>query len=190
MRSTPKKLAVPVLLAAFATIATATIGPLTASAAPDPVASASSVHAAEVRADIAKRANGEVGTAETGDNCNPYGPCESWCALFATWVWRKSGIDIPQYAFTGDIYNWGKQKGRAHSGDTGMKVGDIVLYGTGPDSVNTSVHTGVVVAVSGGKITTVEGNSGDKVSKHGPFDPQHAKDAGRPANIYGWVSAG
>lgn len=49
-----------------------------------------------------------------------------------------------------------------------MKPGDIVLYGTGPQSTSTSVHTGVVVAVGNGTITTVEGNS---------------------ANIYGWVSA-
>jgi hypothetical protein len=70
-----------------------------------------------------------------------------------------------------------------------MKPGDIVLYGTGPQSTSTSVHTGVVVAVGNGKITTVEGNSDDKVRKHGPFNPKKAKDAGRPANIYGWVSA-
>ncbi|QWF81336.1 CHAP domain-containing protein [Amycolatopsis sp. CA-230715] len=146
---------------------------------------------ASVRDDIAKLANGEIGTGENppGSNCTPYGPCESWCAHFATWAWRKAGIDIPNYGFTGDIYTWGKQKGRAHATDTGMHTGDIVLYGTGPSSVDTSVHTGIVVAASGGKITTVEGNSGDEVSKHGPFDPQHAEAAGRPADIYGWVSA-
>ena len=35
--------------------------------------------------------------------CNPYGPCEEWCALFATWAWEQAGIPIPRYAFTGDI---------------------------------------------------------------------------------------
>ncbi|TDW54701.1 CHAP domain-containing protein [Kribbella pratensis] len=147
--------------------------------------------AAETRTQIVNAANGEVGQGETppGSNCNPYGACESWCAHFATWTWRKAGSDIPNYGFTGDIYTWGQRKGRAHSGNTGMKPGDIVLYGTGPQNTSTSLHTGVVVATGNGKITTVEGNSHDKVQKLGPFDPKHAKNAGRPGNIYGWVSA-
>ncbi len=119
----------------------------------------------------------------------PYGPCQAWCAHFATWTWRKAGINIPNYGFTGDIYTWGRSKGRAHSTNTGMQPGDIVLYGTGPQNTSTSVHTGVVVAVGKGKITTVEGNSNNAVRKHGPFDPTQAKAAGRPGNIYGWVAA-
>ena len=60
---------------------------------------------------------------------------------------RQAGIDIPNYGFTGDIYPWGQDRGRAHSGDTGMQPGDIVLFGTGPEDTDSSVHTGVVVAV-------------------------------------------
>ncbi|MGW5189922.1 CHAP domain-containing protein [Kribbella sp. NPDC004138] len=148
--------------------------------------------AADTRTTIVNAANGEVGQQETppGSNCNPYGPCEAWCAHFATWTWRQAGIQIPNYGFTGDIYTWGQGKGRTHDGDTGMQPGDIVLYGTSPDDTDTSVHTGVVVAVgTDGRITTVEGNSGNEVRKHGPFDPQHAGNAGRPADIYAWVSA-
>jgi len=40
-----------------------------------------------------------------GAYCNPYGPCEQWCALFATWVWNQVGVAIPRYAFVGDVYN-------------------------------------------------------------------------------------
>jgi hypothetical protein len=29
---------------------------------------------------------------DTGYFCNPYGPCEQWCALFATWAWRQAGV--------------------------------------------------------------------------------------------------
>ena len=36
----------------------------------------------------------------------PYGPCEEWCALFATWVWEQAGVPIPSYPFTGSIYDW------------------------------------------------------------------------------------
>ena len=41
-----------------------------------------------------------------GSYCNPYGPCEQWCALFATWAWEQAGIPIPRYAFTGDMDGW------------------------------------------------------------------------------------
>ncbi len=41
-----------------------------------------------------------------GQFCNPYGPCEEWCALFATWVWEQAGVPIPSYPFTGSIYDW------------------------------------------------------------------------------------
>ncbi len=30
-----------------------------------------------------------------GQFCNPYGPCEEWCALFATWVWQQAGVPDP-----------------------------------------------------------------------------------------------
>jgi cell wall-associated NlpC family hydrolase len=168
-------------------------GALTAAAIPvatTPVA-ASTVRPATVRTDIVSIANGQLGTGEDppGSNCTPYGPCEAWCALFATWTWRQAGISIPKYDFTGDIYTWGQGKGRAHSTNTGMQPGDIVLYGTGPQNTDTSLHTGIVVAVGTGTITTVEGNSDNQVEKHGPFDPTHARSAGRPGNIYGWVSA-
>ncbi|GAA0923504.1 hypothetical protein GCM10009554_01680 [Kribbella koreensis] len=168
----------PVLLLTSTLLST---GAVTAAAAP----------AVDTRTAIVDAANGELGQGETppGSNCTPYGPCEAWCAHFATWTWRQAGINIPNYGFTGDIYTWGQGKGRAHSTNTGMQPGDIVLYGTGPQNTDTSVHTGVVVAVGNGKITTVEGNASNAVRKFGPFDPTHAKAAGRPGNIYGWVAA-
>ncbi|WP_344311174.1 CHAP domain-containing protein [Fodinicola feengrottensis] len=168
-------------------------GALTVTATPVAAlaATATVVQPATVRTDIVSIANSELGIGENppGSNCTKYGPCEAWCALFATWVWRQAGISIPQYDFTGDIYTWGQGKGRAHSTNTGMQPGDIVLYGTGPQNTDTSLHTGIVVAVGTGTITTVEGNSDNQVEKHGPFDPTHAHAAGRPGNIYGWVSA-
>jgi hypothetical protein len=131
-----------------------------------------------------------VGENPPGSNCTKYSSaCEAWCAHFATWAWRKAGSSIPNYGFTGDIYTWGQNKGRAHNTNTGMQPGDIVLYGTGPQNTDSSVHTGVVVATGDGTITTIEGNSKNAVRKIGPFDPKHAKNAGLPGNIYGWVSA-
>ena len=64
--------------------------------------------------------------------CNPYGPCEQWCALFATWAWEQAGIPIPRYAFTGDIWGWAAAYGAVLPPTATPAVGDAVLYGTGP----------------------------------------------------------
>ena len=110
--------------------------------------------------------------------CNPYGPCEEWCALFATWVWRHAGIPIPSYAFTGDIYDWAAFHGALLPPTATPDPGDAVLYGTGPQTVATSVHVGIVAQVwPDGAIDTVEGNAGPgrtgwlSVIINGPFLP-------------------
>ena len=77
-----------------------------------------------------------------GPYCNPYGPCEEWCALFATWAWEQAGIPIPRFAFTGDIWSWAATYGADLPPTAMPAVGDAVLYGTGPSSTATSVHVG------------------------------------------------
>jgi CHAP domain len=113
-----------------------------------------------------------------GPYCNPYGPCEEWCALFATWVWRQAGIPIPSYAFTGDIYQWAATNGAVLPPTALPAVGDAVLYGTGPSSTATSVHVGIVTQVwPDGAIMTVAGDAGPgrdgylSVALDGPFLP-------------------
>jgi CHAP domain len=115
---------------------------------------------------------------DTGRLCNPYGPCEEWCALFATWVWRHAGVPIPSYAFTGDIYYWAGGHGALLPPTATPAPGDAVLYGTGPQSVASSVHVGIVTQVwPDGAIDTVEGNAGPgrtgwlSVIINGPFLP-------------------
>ena len=73
---------------------------------------------------------------DTGYFCNPYGPCEAWCALFATWVWEQAGVPIPSYAFTGDIYYWAADHTGRAAPDRVPPAGDAVLYGTGPWSTS------------------------------------------------------
>ena len=47
---------------------------------------------------IVSVANSQVNSdPDRGRYCNPYGPCEEWCALFATWVWETAGVPIPSY---------------------------------------------------------------------------------------------
>jgi CHAP domain len=115
---------------------------------------------------------------DTGYFCNPYGPCEAWCALFATWAWRQAGIAIPSYAFVGDIYDWAAVHGAVLPPTARPDPGDAVLYGTGPQNVDTSVHVGIVTQVwPDGAIDTVDGDSGPgrvgwlSVTINGPYLP-------------------
>ncbi len=82
---------------------------------------------------IVSLAASQIGPSpDGGDYCNPYGPCEQWCALFATWVWEKAGIRVPRYAFVGDVYRWAARHTRVISARHKPAPGDLVLYGTGP----------------------------------------------------------
>ena len=130
---------------------------------------------------ITQIAAGQVGPDpdnNQGAFCNPYGPCEPWCALFATWVWRRAGISVPSYAFTGSMFSWGAASGELLPASAVAAPGDALLYGTGPQSTDTSVHTGIVVQVwPDGAVLTVEGDAGPapsgqlNVVVNGPFLP-------------------
>ena len=111
-----------------------------------------------------------------GAFCNPYGPCEQWCSLFATWVWETAGVGIPRYPFVGSVYDWGASYGVDLSPSTRPTPGDAILYGTGPENVDTSVHIGIVSQVwPDGEVITVEGDAGPGVTGqlnviiNGPF---------------------
>jgi hypothetical protein len=130
--------------------------------------------------------------AAQGAYCNPYGPCEAWCSLFATWVWEQAGIPIPRYAFTGDMWYWSATYGLDLPPWASPDVGDAVLYGTGPQNVVTSVHVALVVeSWPDGGLITVGGDSGPgrdgalSTNIDGPFLPSHAADYGGMP-IYGF----
>jgi hypothetical protein len=124
--------------------------------------------------------------------CNPFGPCEPWCALFATWVWETEGIPIPRYAFVGYVYDWAATHTGVLPPTATPAKGDLVLYGTGPQTVDTAVHMGVVAQVwPDGAIATIEGDSGPaptgylNVTINGPFLPYDSINAnGMPIFAY------
>lgn len=141
-----------------------------------PVAAPSGVAANVVRA-ATSQVGGNPDLSE-GPFCNPYGPCEQWCALFATWTFQAAGVGIPSYPFVGDLYGWGASLGLDLPASAIPKPGDAVLYGTGPYNTNTSVHVGVVAEVwPDGEVITVEGDAGPgqtgqlNVIINGPFMP-------------------
>jgi hypothetical protein len=136
------------------------------------------VNSAAITSVATSQAGPDPDTAQ-GAFCNPYGPCEAWCALFVTWVWAQAGIPVPSIPFTGNVYAWAAAHGRILPGDVLPAPGDAVIYGTGPQSTATSVHTGLVVEVwPDSAVLTVEGDAGPAPSGqlatiiNGPFLPR------------------
>ncbi|MEN3360146.1 MAG: peptidoglycan DL-endopeptidase CwlO [Mycobacteriales bacterium] len=130
-------------------------------------AAAPAAAAAVSRATVLRIARSQLGYRERGNNCTKYGPCEEWCSLFATWVWRHAGVAIPSYAFTGDVYRWGQRHHLAY-GRAALrqaKPGDVLLFGTGPGTTRTSTHIGIVERVAAGRVTLIEGNSSNRVQR-------------------------
>jgi hypothetical protein len=132
---------------------------------------------------IVSAANSQVNAdPDRGSFCNPYGPCEEWCALFATWVWQQAGVPIPSYPFTGSIYSWAASHTAVLPPTAAVVPGDDVLYGTGPGSTSTSLHVAVITQVwRDGAIVTIDGDAGPAPSGslavvvNGPFLPSQSQ---------------
>jgi peptidoglycan DL-endopeptidase CwlO len=114
---------------------------------------------------VVERARSQLGYREGAGNANKYGPTGYWCSNFATWVWQKSGVDIGILPFTGDVYQWGRERGLAYQSLSQARPGDVLLFGTGPQSPSTSTHIGIVERVHGDQVTLIEGNSADQVRR-------------------------
>jgi hypothetical protein len=150
-------------------------------------------HPSTTASAIVSVANSQVAAdPDRGAYCNPYGPCEEWCALFATWVWEHAGVPIPSYAFTGSIYSWAASTTGVLPPTAAPSVGDDVLYGTGPWSTATSLHVGVIVQTwPDGAIVTIEGDAGPApdgslaVVINGPYLPSQSESYnGMPIYAY------
>lgn len=84
-----------------------------------------------------------------------------WCAAAVVSWWQQAGIRVLKSARCRDLAAWGKQKGLYSKSPA---VGAMVLYG--PEG--SEYHIGIVVAIDGRKITTIEGNtSGGGFSRNG-----------------------
>ncbi|MBV1855279.1 CHAP domain-containing protein [Catellatospora tritici] len=149
-----------------------------------------SVASGNIRSAIVNAARSQLGTHEWGDNCNPYGyhgatKCgDPWCAMFASWTWQQAGIDV-YFPYSGTFETWGRNHGLLRAKND-IHPGDVVMYGT---SYYDSHHIGVVVDVlPDGRITTIEGNYGNKVTQVGPFDPYHPAPIHTYSNIYAVVA--
>jgi hypothetical protein len=152
------------------------------------VASTGSAVASTTRERIVSAAASQLGYSEPGDFCSKYGPCEEWCSLFATWAWERAGVAIPRLAFVGDIYDWAKRWTYVAGPDATPTPGDAVLFGTGPENVDTSLHVGIVEdAYRTGYLVTIEGDALHGVGRY--VVPIHdAQRIGEAGPIYAYAS--
>jgi hypothetical protein len=115
-----------------------------------------------LRERIVARGLSQNGVTENplGSNCNPYGPCEQWCADFVSWAWRNEGVNMPRQPAVGGLWGWAT--GRTRAATDRPQIGDAIVYSTTSERF---AHTGVVSRVlPDGQIATVEGNSGPDVA--------------------------
>ncbi len=125
----------------------------------------------DIRDKIVQAARSQLGVHERGNNCNPYGLCEPWCALFASWTWRQAGIDFSTAA-SRDFYYYGQSHSTLHTGLSNPRFGDAIIFGTGPQNSSTSRHIGIIERVfPNGQLVSIEGNLGNQVERVGPYLP-------------------
>lgn len=107
-----------------------------------------------------------------------------WCAIFMSWCANEAGYtlvdpsstqsspeDFPRYAVVGNGAEWFQRNGRLQSGHYYggsyiPKRGDIAFFTWSADPrVGGLDHTGIVESYADGIVTTIEGNSGDRVKR-------------------------
>ncbi|GAA4888408.1 peptidoglycan-binding protein [Streptomyces coeruleoprunus] len=144
--------------------------------------------ASELRRRIVSVARGQIGVSEP-NGCRVYlTSCKTtaWCAAFVSWTWRQAGLPkdaVPNTLVARGVGLWGQQRGQFHASHP--KPGDIVVWGA--PAMKTGGHVGIVVAVhADGRIDTVDGNYGDKVTLRRGINPKTATTRGH--KISGYVS--
>src|SRR6266508_3710311 len=110
---------------------------------------------------------GAVGRPSSGCATHGWGLGE-WCADFSKYVWSQAGGVVDLSALDSWAHSF-RQYGIDHRtwhtpGGYTPQPGDAIVY---PDLNGNGMadHVGIVVAVSGATVTSVEGNYGDRVSK-------------------------
>lgn len=87
-----------------------------------------------------------------------------WCACFASWCEDQCGLieegKAPKFAMVGDGASWFEANDQWIGAGGDPSPGDLIFFDWDRDGILN--HVGVVSAVSGDLIFTVEGNSSDR----------------------------
>lgn len=116
--------------------------------------------------EIAKSQLGNVG-GEPYWSWYGFGGRVEWCACFVSWCANQCGyIDrgiIPKFAGCGVGVDWFKNKNQWLDGSATPESGNIIFFDWVEEGIQdgNSDHVGIVEKVEGGRVYTIEGNSGD-----------------------------
>jgi hypothetical protein len=106
-------------------------------------------------------AKAEIGTIEEGDNLTKYGKFTKadglpWCGSFCNWVLAQAGVKVHSLVSTATGAHKFREIGRWHEVPA---LGDMAFMDFPHDGVDRISHIGIVVAIDGKTITTIEGNT-------------------------------
>lgn len=110
---------------------------------------------------------GEVGTIEEGNNLTKYGKFTKadglpWCGSFCNWVLAQAGVKVHSLVSTASGAHKFKEISRWSEIPA---IGDLAFMDFPHDGVDRISHIGIVAAIEGKSIVTIEGNtsgSGDQ----------------------------
>ncbi len=118
---------------------------------------------------LIKVAEGQLGYHEGANNHTKFGDWyakgfgyEPWCAMFVSWCADKANLskEVGRFAYTPSQADWFKSQ---RNWGTKPRRGAIVFFHM-PGGANRINHVGIVTQVlGGGRVRTIEGNTGDKV---------------------------
>jgi hypothetical protein len=115
---------------------------------------ATAAHAIEI-------AKAEIGYVETPDNITKFGEFTKanglpWCGSFCNWVLAQAGVKVHSVVSTAVGAHKFKEIGRWHEVPA---IGDLSFMDFPHDGVDRISHIGIVVAIDGKTVTTIEGNT-------------------------------
>lgn len=96
----------------------------------------------------------------------PYNIGDAWCAAFTSYVWERAGykVDWTNPNYVPSIWNDARSLGLGDTNTANAQPGDLIIFDWENDG--TPDHIGIVESVNGNQITTIEGNSSDKVKQN------------------------
>ena len=127
---------------------------------------------------VLNMARSQLGTSENPSGSNNvkynteyYGSAVSgsaypWCCVFVWWVFKECGLSNLFYggqktAYCPTAVSWFKNQGLWHT--SGYQPGDVIFFSWKNNGV--ADHVGIVESVNGSKVTCIEGNAGNAVSR-------------------------
>ena len=119
---------------------------------------------------VLKIAAWQIGVMEfpAGSNkvkyCDEYGTVGGmkaypWCVAFVWWVFREAGFNLFKTASCGELYNKYKKDAPAQIVRGNYRPGDLVFFDFSGKRLKKE-HIGIVEAVKGNTLITIEGNTG------------------------------